>query len=182
MTGRMMEPQMARNGTYTVTISGIREDVYGLWDTLKDQDCEIEIGKIKKKRSLNANAYAWVLMDQIAGKLQGVAVNDYYTRLIREAGIKTDIVCVPEKAAQSVIDGWAHNGTGWIAERMDSKIKGCVNLRLIYGSSSFDSREMARLIDLIIQDAESMGIPTMTENEIKKMLGRWAHGKEPLAG
>lgn len=176
MIGRMAEPQMARNGTYTVTVSGIREDVYGLWDALKDCDCDVEIKKHRKKRSLNANAYAWTLIGQIAGLMDGVSSDEYYRRMIRDAGIKTDIICVPNKAVESVITGWEHNGTGWVAEKMDSKLDGCTNLRLIYGSSSFDSKEMARFIDLLIQDAESLGIPTITEAEKEKMIGAWKYG------
>lgn len=182
MIGRMQEPQMTRNGAYTVTVSGIREDVFPLYEALKDSDCEISIKKHRKKRSLNANAYAWVLMGKIAEKLSPLSVSDYYRRTIKEAGIKTDVICVPEKAVDSVIIGWEHNGAGWLAERMDSKIKGCVNLRLIYGSSSFDSAEMARFIDLIVQDAEAIGIPTVTEAEIQKMIGGWKHAEKPAAG
>lgn len=182
MIGRMSEPQMARNGTYTVTVSGIREDVFPLWDALKDCDCDLEIKKHRNKRSLNANAYAWVLMGKIAEKLSPLGVLEYYRRVIKETGIKTDIICVPEKAVETVITGWEHNGAGWLAERMDSKLKGCVNLRLIYGSSSFDSAEMARFVDYIVQDAEAIGIPTVTETELQRMLGGWKHGKEPIAG
>ena len=182
MIGRMSEPQIARNGTFTVTVSGIKEDLFPLWDALKDCDCDFEIKKHRKKRSLNANAYAWVLMGQIAQKMDGMGVEDYYRRMIKETGIKTDIICVPDKAVETVITGWEHNGAGWLAEKMDSKLKGCVNLRLIYGSSSFDSAEMARFIDFLIQDAEAMGIPTVTETEIKRMLGGWKNGQEPIAG
>lgn len=176
MIGRMQEPQMTRNGAYTISVSGIREDVYKLWDQLKDCDCDVEIKKHRKKRSLNANAYAWVLMGQIADKLSPLTVNEYYRRIIKEAGIKTEIICAPEKAVDTVISGWEHNGAGWMVERMDSKIKGCTNLRLIYGSSSFDSKEMARFIDLLIQDAEALGIPTITEAEKEKMIGAWKYG------
>ena len=178
MIGHLQEPQIARNGSYTLTISGIREDVFPLWDELKDCECDIEIKKHRKKRSLNANAYAWTLIGQIVGRMDGVAADDYYRRQIKEAGIKTDIICVPEKAMESVMQGWGHHGTGWIAEKMDSKIKGCVNLRLIYGSSTFNSAEMARFIDLIIQDAEALGIPAITEAERLKMLGAWSNGEK----
>ena len=57
-----------------------------------------------------------------------------------------------------------------------------MNLRLLYGSSSFDSKEMARFLDIIIQDAEAIGIPTITEEEQKRMIGGWAHGEKPAAG
>lgn len=182
MIGRIEEPRIARNGTMTLTVSGIREDVWPLYDHLRDAECEITIKKHRRKRSLNANAYAWVLIGQIAEKMSSITVGEYYRRAIKETGIKTNVICVPEKAVEAVISGWEHNGAGWVAEKLDSKLPGCTNLRLIYGSSSFDSAEMARFIDFLIQDAEALGIPTVTEAEIKKMIGGWDNAAESAAG
>lgn len=182
MTGRMEEPRIARDGTLSVTVSGIREDAWPLWDELKNAECDIEIKKHRKKRSLNANAYAWTLIGQIVGKMDGVTADDYYRRQLKEAGIRTDIICVPQKAVETVMQGWNRHGTGWLVEKMDSKLEGCCNLRLFYGSSSFDSAEMARFIDLLVQDAEALGIPTVTENELQKMIGGWGKHEKHLAG
>ena len=37
---------------------------------------------------------------------------------------------------------------------------------------------MSALLDSLIQDAEALGIPTITPKEEEKMLGKWAEKKE----
>lgn len=180
MKCQLSEPVMARDGSYSITLTGIREDIWSLWEALKGLLCEVSIKKWHKPRSLNANAYAWVLIDKIAAKSKE-SPTDYYKRLIKETGIKTTIVCVPNQAVAKLLEGWEHNGTGWVGERMDSKIDGCTNIRLMYGSSSFDSIEMARFIHYVVQDAESLGIPTVTDEEMNRMLGRWKRERKPAA-
>ncbi len=174
----MQEPVMARDGSYSVTFTGIREDVWSLWEAFKTLPLLLDVKKWHKPRSLNANAYAWVLIGKIAEKSKE-SPEEYYKRLIKETGIKTTIVCVPNQAVAKLLEGWEHNGTGWVGERMDSKIDGCTNIRLIYGSSSFDSSEMARFIQYVVQDAESLGIPTVTDEEMNRMLGRWKRERKP---
>lgn len=175
------EPVMARDGSYSITLTGIREDIWSLWEALKGVLCEAILKKSRKARSLNANAYAWVLIDEIAKKMGNITPVEYYKRMIRETGIKTQVICVPNKAVDELLEGWGHKRTGWLGEKMDSKIEGCTNVRLIYGSSSFDSSEMARFISFVVQDAESLGIPTVTEKEMQKMLRGWGRVKEPVA-
>lgn len=182
------EPVTARDGSYSITLTGIREDIWSLWEALKGLLCEVTIKKWRKPRSVNANAYAWVLIGKITEKVKNVTPDEYYKRMIRETGIKTDVLCVPNKAVDKLLEGWGHNRTGWLGEKMDSQIEGYTNVRLIYGSSSFDSSEMARFISFIVQDAESLGIHTVTEKEMQKMLRGWGRvtkktetGTEPFA-
>ena len=55
----------------------------------------------------------------------------------------------------------------------ESKLPGCTNVILYYGSSTYDSKQMARLIDNIIQDCKAVGIETATPAEIDAMKARW---------
>jgi hypothetical protein len=70
---------------------------------------------------------------------------------------------------------WESNGTGWIATIEDSKLEGCKNLVYYWGSSQYDTVQMSILIDLVIQDCEAVGIPTMTPREIEEMKQRWGY-------
>mgnify|MGYP003299058999 CR=1 FL=1 len=177
----MQEPVMARDGSYSVTFTGIREDLYKRYEELKDKPVSVELKEYKNPRSLTANAYAWVLIGKISEKMRMSAV-EYYRRAIRECAIKTNIVCVQNHAAQSLIESWGRNGIGSFCEMMDSKIDGCTNVMLYDGSSTFNSSEMARFINYIVQDAESLGIPTVTDEEMNRMLGRWKRVKKNQAG
>lgn len=68
---------------------------------------------------------------------------------------------------------WRGKGLGWVSDTLPSKLPGCENLVLYYGSSEYDSRQMSRLIDMIVQDCKACGIPTATPEEIARMMDRW---------
>ena len=141
---------------------------------------ELEIGKVyevvvkpqRKKRSLDANAYCWVLLDKLAEKLSAPKTS-IYQQYVREIGGNSETVCVLEQAADKLIEGWGRNGIGWIAEKMPSKLNGCVNVVLYYGSSTYDTKQMSRLIDLIVQDCKAQGIETLTPFELDALKERW---------
>lgn len=131
----------------------------------------IKVGKFRKKRSLDANAYCWVLIGKIAEKT-GARVEDIYRQAIKEVG-NYDIVCVKKEAVESLCSSWARFGIGWQTDTMPSKLAGCTNVLLYYGSSTFDSSEMSRLINIIVQDCESLGIETKSQEEIDSLLNSW---------
>lgn len=142
-------------------------------DSLKD-DVEyiITIKRKRKSRSLNANAYAWVLLDKLA-EATGIAKTELYRGYIREIGGNNDIVCVQDKALDSLRTGWQHNGIGWITDTMPSKIEGCTNVILYYGSSTYDTAQMSRLINLIVLDCKEFGIPTLEDMEMQRLVEKW---------
>ena len=132
----------------------------------------LTIKEYRKRRSLNANAYAWTLIDKLAEKT-GVAKTDIYRSYIKEIGGNNDIVCVQDRALDDLKNGWEHNGIGWLTETMPSKIKGCTNLVLYYGSSTYDTKQMSRLIDMIIQDCKENDIETLTPAELDRLYNEW---------
>ena len=143
------------------------------YDELKS--CEkltIKISKYRKKRSLNANAYAWVLLDKLAEKLN-IPKTEIYRGYIREIGGVSTTVCVQDKAVDELCNNWKRNGIGWQTDTLDSKIDGCTNVILYYGSSVYNTEQMSRLINMIVEDCKLQGIETLTPNEINKMLSQW---------
>jgi len=136
------------------------------------QEGDYEITKSKKKRSLDANAYAWVLFDKIAAAA-GIPKTEVYRNAIKEIGGNCDVVCVRAKAADALCRGWEAHGLGWQTERSESKIRGCVNVTLYYGSSKFDTQTMSRLIDNAVQDAKALGIETLPPDKLNAMLEAW---------
>lgn len=132
----------------------------------------IEIKPYRARRSLDANAYAWVLMDKLAEKMVMSKV-DIYREYIKHIGGNSETVCVKNSAVERLCDGWGKNGIGWQTETFPSKIEGCTNVILYYGSSTYDSAQMSRLLDLIIQDCKQIGIPTETPDEIARLKSLW---------
>ena len=62
---------------------------------------------------------------------------------------------------------------GWMVETFPSKIKGCTNAILYYGSSTYDKAQMGQLIDLIVQECKQQGIETMTPRELAMLKEAW---------
>lgn len=171
MKGRLLDLAFGRDGKQRVTVE-LDEDFREAWDALHDGEVAVEIKKYRKRRSLDANAYAWVLIDRLAEKLRMPKL-DVYRELIRNIGGVSQTVCVKDKAVQDLITGWSHNGLGWFAETMPSKLAGCTNVVLYYGSSSYDSAQMSALLDLLIDDCKAQGIETTTPEELAKYKEEW---------
>lgn len=131
-----------------------------------------DIKQIRKKRSLDANAYCFVLLDRLSAALQ-TPKEELYRRYIKEVGDVSDIVCVKDSAVKRLVEQWENKGLGWQTETFPSKLDGCTNVILYYGSSIYDTKQMSRLIDLIVQDCQSIGIETRNPEEIKSLLEAW---------
>lgn len=126
----------------------------------------------KKRRSLDANAYAWVLIDKLASAMR-LDKEEVYRNAIRDIGGVSEIVCVPERGFDTLRRCWEKNGIGWQVERMPSKLDGCVNAVLYYGSSAYDTQQMSGLIDHLVQDAQAIGIETMPPYKLQGLLESW---------
>lgn len=150
-----------------------RSDFEALVDEMREKDkLSIEVKPFRARRSLDANAYAWVLMDRLAEKTRE-SKEEVYKQYITNIGGNSEVVCVKNSAVERLCEGWSKNGIGWQTETFESKIKGCTNVVLYYGSSTYDSAQMSRLLDLIIQDCKEQGIPTETPDQIAEMKARW---------
>jgi hypothetical protein len=132
----------------------------------------VEVKQHKKQRSLDANAYCWVLIDKLSEKLN-VSKTEIYRQAIKEIGGNSETVCVPTKAVNKVCEGWKHNGIGWQTETFKSKIDGCTNVILYYGSSSYNTNQMSMLIDNIVQDCKALDIETLTPKELQVLKDGW---------
>ena len=173
MTGKLKDLTRNMDGTYNLTVT-LNGDCRAIWDKYRDLQVDVEIKKHREKRSLDANGYAWVLIGQIAAKMSLDKV-DVYREAIRSIGGNSTIVCVQNVAVEALRNGWNKNGIGWITDTMPSKIKGCTNVILYYGSSTYDTKQMSLLIDHVVQDAKSLGIETLTPAELQAMMEHEKH-------
>lgn len=132
---------------------------------------KFEIKEYKAKRSLDANAYCWTLL----GKLQEALhkpKEEIYRDMIKEIG-SYEIVPIKNEAVDKFRNSWSKNGLGWITDTMKSKLDGFTNVICYYGSSSYDTKEMSRLIELIVQECKQQDIETRTPAEIDSLLNSW---------
>jgi len=133
---------------------------------------DVEIKEHRERRSLDSNAYAWVLIGKLSEAVN-LPPDEIYRHYIRDIGGNYDVVCVRSEAAETFRKAWEANGIGWQTDVMPSKIAGCTNVRCFYGSSTYDAKQMSRLIDLVVQDAKSVGIETKTPQELEEMMAGW---------
>jgi hypothetical protein len=113
-----------------------------------------------------------VLVGKLAEKL-GIPRDEIYRDAIKQIGGNYEVVCVRKEAVDKLCEGWRKNGIGWQTDTMPSKIEGCTNVMLYYGSSTYDTASMSRLINIIVDDCKEHGIDTRTPDEINSMLALW---------
>ena len=53
---------------------------------------------------------------------------------------------------------------------MESKLPGCVNVVLYYGSSTFDRTQMQRFLENIIEDCTAVGIEVLPPEKLAAMM------------
>lgn len=130
------------------------------------QRIEIELSKMSQKRSKSANAYLWELLTELQNAGYGNCV-DLYRKYIREDGVSVALA-VPERAFKTYERTFTDEGVGFQIERTEDftwtdengrsvKMAGFVQY---YGSHVYNSAQMARLIDAVVQDCEAVGIKT----------------------
>ena len=140
----------------------------------------VELKKYRKSRSLDANAYAWVLMDKLAAKT-GIPKTEIYRNAVREIGGVSTVICVQNAAAQVLREAWESRGLGWQTDTMKSNLPGCTNVILYYGSSCYDTAQMTALLNFIIAECREQEIQTMTPNEIVQLAASWENAKHSAA-
>lgn len=138
----------------------------------EDKEYTLTVKEHKEKRSISANNYFWAMCDRLAEKLR-MSKTDIYRSYVKEIGGNNDVVCCINKAVSALREAWEARGTGWITETEDSKLDGCTNVRLYYGSSTYDKEQMSRLIELAKQDCNENDIPTWDEDELQRLCDEW---------
>ena len=141
----------------------------------QDKTKKYEVNEYKEKRSLNANAYCWVLCDKIAKKLTVpdavITKEDVYKDAILNIGTFQPMI-VEEKAYDNLKRIWEKQGLGFLIQEVSRKDK-CIRINCYYGSSTYNTKEMSLLIELLVQQAKEQGIETKTQAEIDGLLRSW---------
>lgn len=145
-----------RTQNITVTVGG---DFRTEFDRLKDAQVEVTIKPHKHKRSISANDFLWAICTEIGHALKPpLPKEEVYRKAIRDVG-EYEPLPIKEEAVETFQSRWASKGVGWFADVIDdSKLKGYKLIFAYYGSSTYDTKAMSRLIDYLLDDAEQMGI------------------------
>lgn len=144
-------------------------------EQLKNENkLNIEMKKWYKKRSLDANAYCWVLCNNIANELSknGITTKEeVYRDAILQVGSFEPFI-VQEKTFEKFKRIWEKQGLGFLVQEVSRQDK-CIKVNCYYGSSTYDGKEMSLLIEILIQLAKSLNLETKSQNEIDSLLESW---------
>lgn len=140
-------------------------------ETKKEKPYTAELKEYRQSRSLNANAYMWALCEQLSERL-GIDKEDIYRRAVKESGLSRDLE-LDNDAASTMQRAWERQGIAWFSEKVDDVTQTRSLIRFYYGSSCYNSRQMARLIDNLVQECQAQDIDTLTPSERALLCDQW---------
>lgn len=136
------------------------------YDDYKEKDLNIKLSQYRNKRSKDSNAYFWELCGKLSAKI-GTPPKDIYRILVKEVGGNYEVTPIKDEAVEMWIQIWERNGLGWVCDILGkSKLDGYTNVINYWGSSEYDTSQMHRLLELIIQECKNQGIETATPEEL----------------
>lgn len=141
------------------------------------KELTIEVKQHRERRSLDSNSYLWVMVTKIAdvmSKDKGriYTKEEIYIEMLKRYGqSEKQLISVVSEAADMIYRATNNHcvevGTG------EANGKQFTHFRILIGSSQYDTQSMAKLINGVVQDAQELGIDTLTPNEIAKMNALW---------
>nr|DAH34018.1 MAG TPA: NinB protein [Caudoviricetes sp.] len=175
--GRLITVQKDwRTGKFQVAFE-IDDDVSGQVDNINEKELKITAKIWREKRSLDSNAYYWVLLSRLAEHMKiskpcahNMMLRRYGQNLLID-GIKAYIrIPDTEKAEKMALEASTYHirptsqtvsGSDGVTYRTYVMLK---------GSSDYDTREMSELIDGLVSECKECGIETATPEELQRML------------
>ena len=145
-------------------IGNPQEIIQWLFD--QDKNKKFEVKEYHKKRSLNANAYAWALIGKIADVLRS-SKDEIYLEMLKKYG-QSEIVSVLSDI----------NVTGYFKyfeeiATVQLQGKNFTHYKVFKGTSEYNTAEMAVFIDGVISEADELGIDTLPPDEVEKIKSLW---------
>jgi hypothetical protein len=170
--GQLKDLTIGLDGTQNITVSVLgdfRED----FKKLKELEVDVLIKKHRSLRSLDANAYAWVLIGKIAESMSPpLDKQEVYLMMLKSYG-QGGLISVQSDQWENVrreLDYYKLIGTS----TNEKNGKEFTHLHMWVGSSKYNTKEMASFIDGIISECKELGIDTDTPEQIERFKERWA--------
>lgn len=138
---------------------------------LKTQDrtkpLSLEIKQYREQRSLDANAYFHVLVSKIA-EMDYQSIDDVKRQLVCDYGTVAFIARIPATANLDEIYKYSR----LIGESKGTK-EPCNDWYIFKPTHTLDTKEMSRLIEGTVQEAQQLGIETRTPEQLQELLSLW---------
>jgi hypothetical protein len=177
MTGKLKELMRLAGGEWLVSFT-TKADPRELFDSLKDQPVDVQIKKASQGRSKTANDFMWAMCTDIGNNMHPPLPKEMvYRQAIRDVGVYQRLP-IREVAVKTFCDRWASKGVGWFADVADDlEIEGHKGYKLVfayYGTSTYTTEEMSRVIEYLKQDMINMELPIpLSKEEEKRLMDKW---------
>ena len=163
-------------GRWEVTFE-VNEDITGGIDSIKDKPLSITAKISRKKRSLDSNAYYWQLLSRLAEALHISKSRCHNIMLARYGQLEVldghlVYVVVPdtpdgeEKALEA--DTFHIKPTSEVNKGKDGTV--FQTYMMLRGSSTYNTEEMSKLINGLVDECKDKGIETLTPAQIDEMM------------
>jgi len=137
-------------------------------ESIKDRLYVAELKEYREKRSLDANAYCWLLVGKIADVLRTDKDSVYFNAL-KDYG-QGGAVSVEQKYTDNFKRAWKYHESIGTSELNGKHFE---HFRFWVGSHLYDTREMSILIDGIVSECKALEIDTATPEELARIKSRW---------
>ena len=147
---------------------------------IKDVPLDVTVGRHRKKRSIDANSYYWVLISKIS-EVIGASKPFIHNMQPRKYGQvemfdgQIAYTMLPDtEDTRNRIDEM--DECHFAPTSMTRTGKDGVTYRaykLMKGSHLYDSKEMSALINGTVSDAKELGIETLPPDELERMVNSW---------
>ena len=131
-----------------------------------DDEKVYEVKEHKNKRSLDANAYYWVLVNKIAEAL-GRSKECIHRLMLKDYGETYSILLPANKSLEGLVKYYELEST------ILKNGKEFNSYKAYLPSSEMNTKQMSVLIDGVVSEAKEMGIETMTPNQIEELKASW---------
>ena len=162
-----------QTGQFQITFSINEASAINEINSIKDcKKLSVKAVKHRERRSLDANAYLWVLLQKMAEALQRDKWGLYLEKL-GEYGVFTHIIVKPHMV-EKVKEAWRT-----VKELGEVCVNGTTGIQLqcYFGSSTYNTKEMSVLIDGVVSEAKEMGIETLSPAELERMKTEWGKSR-----
>ncbi len=149
--------------TTTVTVPPKRADYVR---SLMDKDVDIDIKKHREQRSNGQNALAWKWIEQIAQCITPpMNKEEVYFTMLKRYG-QGGYVSVPKDRSESILRGIKYYEPAGEGEVNGKQF---VHVMMYVGSSEYNTKEMWIFLCGVKQEADDMGIETMSDEELAEL-------------
>ena len=158
----------------------IEGDITNALDDITGKPLRLKAVQWREKRSLDSNAYMWVLTSKIAQKVGSTPeaihrkqMNDYAPLYMNE-GNAVWVTLKAENDVDKLRDYWR-----FYKQSKDGRYK---SYFLLMHSSDFNTKEMSDFLQKVIEEAKELGIEAATPEELERMEQLYEQSQKRAGG